>query len=588
MNWSKGLTVKERILLHLLGYEPYSDSDEVPEAVTQQGIANKISAPRPHVSIALKDLRAKDQLTDRVCRVTHRSRKQKVYFLTSHGILQGKSLKHRLMESKITVLDGKVEEQSTIAKASRKYNLSLIELINKLTSTGVLDLTQSSAPQQPVSPGVGPEHTIGPTPTIGPAPTPVPTISKPPKPIQPPEIKSPTPMHFAPSRGPIPTGTDQPEQYDYISKTKQKYLEYLRDYYPEYYESYYTELVGPGYYKFTEKEIVGIFSLGYILMLLGAIAGLYWIITGEILYIIPLVILLTIGITVMGVSATRLWHFEQWQPRILNLLLLTCPVILYVTFFINIEPNLSYYDLGLWLIILFSCFALARFGTFIPLTGRAQALTALGIIIIINAVVSILIVTLTIYYAGFWLLSGILCIYLGQDLIQKQVEGLYLGIAIGLALGIVISCFYFVSIFNFNTAPGGTINMVIIILLWILNSIILFFQAYRSYITVELRKPTTTTDVARAYDNEKPNELEKSIKSLYAAIPIYIGIILVFFGMFLFRFDKVMETVVELFLGGVVILYGIQRLKGSEWSRLLLTGTVTVAVIYTLTSLLIL
>lgn len=564
MNWSKGLTVKERILLHLLSQASYSDHDEVPDTVTQQGIAEVITAPRPHVSMALKDLRTQDNLTERVCRVKHRGRKQKVYFLTSSGVLQAKSLKQRILESKIKVIAISGEEQLKVSQATLKHHLSLFELLNRLTSDGVLDLTKP--PTKLAQPAIDADGSR--IPTFKPV-TPKPGIDNleigTDKSIGQPIIQSPQTGPLAPGQESIHINKGSNDQFGNVSRAQRNYIEYLRDYYPEYYKSYYPGVFGPSFYKPSEKTSAGLFFLGYILMLLGVIFAMYLIITGELLALIPMILLLIFGITTTAISATRLWYFEHWQSKILNLLVMTCPIFLYVLFFTAVESSISYYDLGLWLIIIFSCFGLASFGTFIPLHRRAQALATLGIIIIINATISILISTLTMYYAGFWLLSGVLCIYLGHNLVIKEIGDLYLGIALGLALGILIACAYFSSVYDFDNTPGEVIHIYILLLLWILISIILIVQSLRYGGSVQ-----------------DPEAMEKIIRSLYSSLPIYFGIILIFFGVFLFRFNKLIETVVELFLGFVVILYGALRLKDYEWSQLLMTGLFAIAIIYSL------
>ena len=538
---TKGFTVKERIILHLLRFAPYSDRDEVPNEVTQQGIATGIAALRPHVSIALKDLRTKEHLTESTCRIIHGKRKQKVYFLTADGLQAGNSLKRRIMGMKINVNDGTGEHVLIITQACSKYQLSLLELINQLTSDGILDLTQR--PEKKAEPVDASKSTADSKPAaVG--------------------------EKYEPDSGPgLPQGTHFQNQYDY--------LDYLSKHNPEQFEKYYAELFGappsspPEPPKLSEKANVTLFFIGYFLMILGAITGAYLITTGEFLSFIPMILLLTISITIMSTSATELWSIELWQYRILNLLLVTIPIILYISFFLAVDTSTSYYDLALWLIIVFSFFGLATFGAFIPLSNRASALAALGIIIILNATVFILLNTLTIYQAGFWLLCGVLCIYVGYDLVLKleQVETLFFGIALGLGLGILIACSYFSSQYDFTNPPASRYNILIVLTLWALIAIILIIQAVRS--------------------KEGTPKVIRTLEGLYAALPIFLGIILIFFGIFLAAFEKHIETIIELFLGGMVILYGINRLKGFKNLELILIALICFSLTLTLALILI-
>jgi hypothetical protein len=52
------VTVKEKILIHLFGFSKYRDDFEVPQKVTQDGMAKVIGVRRSHIASALKDLKA--------------------------------------------------------------------------------------------------------------------------------------------------------------------------------------------------------------------------------------------------------------------------------------------------------------------------------------------------------------------------------------------------------------------------------------------------------------------------------------------------------------------------------------------------
>ena len=153
MAWSKSLTVKEKIILHLLSYSQYSDLEEVPENMTQQGIASSIAAPRPHVSMALKDLKTIGQLTERTSRITQGKRKQKVYLLSSEGVQIGNGLKRRLLDSEIKIIDGSIEGVLRISEVCNKYKISIMDLLNSITDDGFCDIrTIGKKPKPAISP----------------------------------------------------------------------------------------------------------------------------------------------------------------------------------------------------------------------------------------------------------------------------------------------------------------------------------------------------------------------------------------------------------------------------------------------------
>jgi hypothetical protein len=76
--------------------------------------------------------------------------------------------------------------------------------------------------------------------------------------------------------------------------------------------------------------------------------------------------------------------------------------------------------------------------------------------------------------------------------------------------------------------------------------------------------------------------LDKELVCLYKALPLLIGMVLIFFGVYLIKLGKVIETVVELFLGVLVFIYSIQRLKGIKLENLLINGLLLIALGVTL------
>ena len=552
MDWSKSLTVKEKIILHLLSYSQFSDIEEVPENMTQQGIATSIAAPRPHVSMALKDLKIKGQLVDRTSRITQGKRKQKVYFLSSDGVQIGTSLKRRLLGSEIKIIDGSIESVLSVGEICTKYKISIMDLLNSIKADGVCDIrTIGEKPKQAI----------------------------PAKPLKTPQLQKLTkltkqpikPAKHAMVNQTISTSNQVPstsvqmlaekpqnDEYYIHSKSQDNYLNYLYQYYPEYYNEYYSEFYGPVSPRFSVRANLIFFSIGYILMLLGVISGLYFIIATNFLFVIPLVLLITIGVTVIAISGTEIWNNETWGNRILNLFVVTVPLELYLIIYFILDPGLLYQDLGLWLIIIFSFLCLAIFGSFIPLSHRAWSLIILGFIIFINSSILFLIGSISIFNMGFWLLIGILCFYVSYNLVDKNFEDTALGITLGVGLGIIIACGVFISQYNFESARFDLILIFIINALWILVGIFL--------IALGIRDKDTSANII------------KTVSGLYLSTPIYFGIILIFFGIFLLTFDKLIETIIELFLGGIVIIYGVKRILSLERSSVALIGLIALAI----------
>ena len=81
---------------------------------------------------------------------------------------------------------------------------------------------------------------------------------------------------------------------------------------------------------------------------------------------------------------------------------------------------------------------------------------------------------------------------------------------------------------------------------------------------------------------KKGENAQKAVDTLQMAIPLLFGILLIFFGAFLMRFEKLMETAIELFLGLTLTIYGIKRLKGQPWLNLASVGLLVIAMGVTL------
>jgi hypothetical protein len=569
LDWSKSLTVKEKIILHLLSYSQYSDIEEVPEDLTQQGIATWITAPRPHVSMALKDLKTKEQLTEHTSRIIQGKRKQKVYFLTPEGMQIGNGLKRRLLESEIKIIDGDIEEVLSIGKICTKYKISIMELLNSITAEGVCDIKKIgkkpklTIPAKPQKPPISQKQSIQNIQSKQPKLPIKPEKYAPVTQTKPTSAKAQVPSTL----GQMPTRTPQSDAYYTHSNPQENYLNYLYQYYPEYYNEYYSEFYKPVSPRFSVKANLIFFSVGYILMLLGVISGLYFIIATNFLFVIPMVLFITIGVTVIAISGTELWNNETWGNRILNLFVVTVPLELYLLIYFILDPGLSYQDLGLWLIIVFSFMGLAIFGSFIPLSHRAWSLIILGFIIFINSILLFFIDSISIFNTGFWLLIGILCFYTSYNLVDKNFDELVLGITLGVGLGIILACGVFISQYNFESARFDSIFIFIIIGLWIIVGIFLIALSIR--------------------DKDKSANIIKTVSGLYSSTPIYFGIVLIFFGVFLLTFDKLIETIIELFLGGIVIIYGVKRILTLERSSIALSALIALAITATFALILI-
>ncbi|HYV08774.1 MAG TPA: ATPase, partial [Thermoplasmata archaeon] len=80
-----GVTVGERVLVHLSGFLRHADAYECPIEMTQDGIAAALSISRAHVALELKRLKTTGKVAERMAHVANARSRRKVYDLTPAG-----------------------------------------------------------------------------------------------------------------------------------------------------------------------------------------------------------------------------------------------------------------------------------------------------------------------------------------------------------------------------------------------------------------------------------------------------------------------------------------------------------------------
>jgi len=99
------LTTKEKVMLHLLGYQRFYQDSAAPEVVTQDGISEAIGMGRNNVSKFLKEL-VKDHMVDvQVKHIKGLQRVRNVYFLSHLGFQETLNLKEDIESITVKVVD---------------------------------------------------------------------------------------------------------------------------------------------------------------------------------------------------------------------------------------------------------------------------------------------------------------------------------------------------------------------------------------------------------------------------------------------------------------------------------------------------
>lgn len=133
------LTVKDRILLHLLPYGQFREAVEVPRAMAQDGIAEASWTARRHLSQYLRPLMQQELIRERKTHVQGIRQRRKVYLLTGAGKRAAARLRDRVMLATVQVEDGDGVLQMTVKEILAQPEVSA-------TPLGILRIANQGAP----------------------------------------------------------------------------------------------------------------------------------------------------------------------------------------------------------------------------------------------------------------------------------------------------------------------------------------------------------------------------------------------------------------------------------------------------------
>lgn len=520
MNTGKGfsITVKEKILLHLLNYSKYSDELEVPPEVTQQGIAQSIHALRPHVSLALKDFNNQNFVSERKANIQKGKRKQKVYFLKPEGMTNALGLRTRVENFKVRVRDRSgAEKVQKLGDLSKSTKLGLIQVINSTSEDGTIDLGSLGQRSQP--------RVVKPQPQV--------VKPAPPQPVPIPRAQPAQPQQ-------VPAQAQYPPQYPY----------------PYYYPP------RPGYYpqpempEWQKERIIKsnkiIFGAGYFLTVLGAVLGLLSFPFENFLFFLVGLIFIIIGIVILPVAIFEVRWVEDLKRYMMTLTILTIFTIIIFYYFAILEVTsdgdafIFRYEIITWFVIIATFFGVLGFGKFIPQPVRATLGRSIGVALVIYSPFGAIIGQINIFTSLFWLIIAIAAFFVGHELdenavkaenIQESIKAMHGSIAVGAGLGIIFCG-------TGLLLDGGDLT------LFHYTVIILWLAVAARFISITILKDS-----------------DKIMDGLVAAVPIFISVLLLFFGVFLVIINKSMEAMIEVLLALVIGGYCAKRLLGIDMDK---------------------
>jgi DNA-binding MarR family transcriptional regulator len=137
------VTVKEKILIHLLGFTKYKDKFEVPSQVSQDGMAKSVGVRRSHIASALKDLRERELVEETKARFEGQERRKNAYFLTFEGQAEAQRIKEALLEKKVIFISGDGSELELAISELKEHipkKCVFLEILDHISDDGAFDL----------------------------------------------------------------------------------------------------------------------------------------------------------------------------------------------------------------------------------------------------------------------------------------------------------------------------------------------------------------------------------------------------------------------------------------------------------------
>jgi len=152
----QGVTVGERIVVHLSGFLRHVDAYEVPPEMTQDGIGAALGISRAHVALELKRLKAAGKVEERMAHVATARTRRKVYGLTPAGQEIARRMREYAHTRTVTLVAPEGTREATgeeVLEVLRRNGMREFVGIQRILAGGVVDLRPKEAPKAEAPPG---------------------------------------------------------------------------------------------------------------------------------------------------------------------------------------------------------------------------------------------------------------------------------------------------------------------------------------------------------------------------------------------------------------------------------------------------
>jgi DNA-binding MarR family transcriptional regulator len=536
------VTVKEKILIHLLNFSKYRDQFEVPSQTSQDGIAKAVGVRRSHVASALKDLREKDQVEEKKTRIQGVERRKNAYFLTVVGQAEALRLKENLMEKMITFKgeDGAVKE-ITISQINKNIEdkLGLVEILNRISGKGVFDVRGEEAEEERIEKSIQ-------CPFCG-------QITKNPD-LGQPQIHGDATAFLTPC---MYCGREF-----LVRETGEGRLIPLG---PVFEQAPPEQMVSAQYFppvrSFSTGDAFQV-SLGLFFMMASFILALAILLDRLSLEFMALAgVGLAVSLILLSLGIMNVRHLNAITRRVL---IITSTIFVgFLTLFLGVMLDLEYEleQAGVMAFVVLPAFGVFIFGKPLAKSLRSELSYSLGIFLVLFGIFSMAFYEMFSSHASmspFWVIAGAAMVLTSYEI--ERLDRIYIWRAICVGTGAFMAMFCVMIIVS-GYSSLGMLKM-ISAALWLLLGFFLITMRF-------MRKRTS----------------EKAFTAVKNALFMAVGVIFVLIGVLLALNDRYMECAVELFIGLPIIGYSLTMAKEYEGPQLGIIAFIIASVVLTLLSL---
>lgn len=535
------VTVKEKILIHLLSYSKYKDEVEVPASVSQEGMAEAVGVRRSHIASALKDLKENELVEEKKARIIGEKRRKNAYFLTSSGQSEALSLKENIRQKTILFRDEDgSEKEVTISEVKDHISekLSILEVLNRLTEDGIFDMKKRE--KEPEEEEV--EKTI----------------------ICP--FCGQTNKNFELNTVLLPSGAQGLSVSCFfcgrdflVAEISIADQEEAKGYVPSLIPSEEAEaaiLKTP--FQTANPFIV---SLGLFFMLisflLALVIGLNYI-SSDLFILVLVGFILSLSLLYIGLMNVK--HLDAITRRIL--IVVGAVFVSFIALFLGLMMGAEYHSEQAWLMasVVLPAFGVFVFGKPLAKTLRSELSLALGVFLILFGVFSIAFYELfssSYWYSPFWVIAGALMVFTSYEI--ERLDKTFILRAACVGTGAFVAIFCFVVLISQYVTLG------------LLKSIGTFLWLVLGVYLVTLRF------VSR-------QSCDRSLYAMKISLMVGIGVLFSLVGILLALNGRYMESAVEFFIGIPIIWYGISNAREFGASQTVLIAFVVFSEVFSILS----